>query len=108
MPHISITQLGAERFRAQPTEKILYWDKNLPGFGLRVSPKGRKSFICQYRVRAAKGTAWKERQVVLGTLAFLTVAEARERARRYKAQASAGIDPVEAAQGGAGSRGEHP
>jgi hypothetical protein len=70
MPHISITQLGAERLRASTTETV-YWDKNLPGFGLRVSPKGRKSFICQYRVRGAKGTTWKERQVVLGTLNFL-------------------------------------
>jgi integrase len=94
MPHISITQLGAERLRSQAADQM-YWDRNLPGFGLRVSPKGRKSFIVQYRVRGTKGTAWKERQVVLGTLAFLTVAEARDRARQYKAQASQGIDPVE-------------
>ena len=94
MPHVSLTQLGAERLRPQATE-VVYWDKNLPGFGLRVSPKGRKSFICQYRVRGAKGSKWTERQVVLGTLAFLTVAEARDRARRYKAQASEGTDPVE-------------
>jgi integrase len=94
MPHISITQLGAERLRPQAAD-VMYWDKNLPGFGLRVSPKGRKSFICQYRVRGTKGSKWTERQVVLGTLNFLTVAEARDRARRYKAQASEGTDPVE-------------
>jgi integrase len=73
----------------------MFWDKNLPGFGLRISSKGRKSFICQYRVRGAKGKKWTERQVVLGTLAFMTVAEARDRARRYKVQASEGVDPVE-------------
>jgi hypothetical protein len=61
----------------------------------RVSPKGRKSFIVQYRVRGAKGSKWTERQVVLGTLAFLTVAQARDRARQYKSKASEGIDPVE-------------
>jgi integrase len=94
MPHISLTQLGAERLRAQPKETV-YWDKTLPGFGLRVSPKGRKSFVCQYRVRGTRGSKWVERQVVLGTLAFLTVAEARDRARRYKAKASEGVDPVE-------------
>lgn len=100
MPNKTITQLGAERLkpeRDKDTGKLvekMHWDALLPGFGLRVSPKGRKSFICQYRVRGAKGTKWIERQVVLGTLAFLTVAEARERARRYKAQASDGIDPV--------------
>src|SRR5215472_4436387 len=42
MPHISLTQLGAERLRAAD----IYWDKNLPGFGLRVSPKGRNTFSC--------------------------------------------------------------
>jgi integrase len=36
----------------------------------------------------------KERQETLGTLAFMTVAQARERARQSKASASAGIDPV--------------
>jgi integrase len=93
MPHISITQLGAERLRPNTTETV-YWDKNLPGFGLRVSPKGRKSFIVQYRIRGTKGSKWTERQVVLGTLAFLTVAQARDQARRYKIQAAQGIDPV--------------
>jgi integrase len=93
MPHISVTQAAAERLRPQATD-VTYWDRTLPGFGLRVSPKGRKSFICQYRVRGPKGTRWVERQVVLGTLAFLTVAEARDRARRYKVSASEGVDPV--------------
>jgi integrase len=94
MPNrISITQLGAERLRAQPKE-VIYWDTILRGFGLRVSPMGRKSFLVQYRVRGPKGTPWKERQVVLGTLQFLTVAEARARAGRYKAKASEGVDPV--------------
>ena len=89
MPHISLTQLGAERLRAAD----IYWDKNLPGFGLRVSPKGRKTFFVQYRFRQADGTL-KERQETLGTLDYLSVAEARNRARASKAKASAGIDPV--------------
>jgi hypothetical protein len=44
MPHISITQLGAERLRAKAAEAV-YWDRTSPasGFGLRVSPKGRKT-----------------------------------------------------------------
>ena len=92
MPHISLTQLGVERLRAAGTE-VVYWDKNMPGFGLRVSPKGRKTFLVQYRFRQPHGSL-KERQETLGTLNFLTVAEARERARQSKAKASAGIDPV--------------
>src|SRR5437588_11964137 len=92
MPHIALTQLAAERLRATATE-TLYWDKHLPGFGLRVSPKGKKTFLVQYRFRQPDG-ALKERQETLGTLAFLTVAEARERARQSKIKASAGVDPV--------------
>ena len=84
-----LTQLGAERLRAAD----IYWDKNLPGFGLRVSPKGRKTFFVQYRFRQADGSL-KERQETLGTLDYLSVAEARNRARASKAKASAGIDPV--------------
>jgi integrase len=88
---ISLTQLGVERLRPQAKE-IVYWDRTLPGFGVRVSPKGRKTFLAQYRVRI--NGSLKERQETLGTLAFLTVAQARERARASKAAASAGIDPV--------------
>jgi Arm DNA-binding domain len=104
MPHKSLTQLMAERLRPKAAE-VMFWDTNLPGFGLRVSPKGRKSFIVQYRVRGAKGTAWKERQIVLGTLAFLTVAQASDRARQYKTKASEGIDPVEETKRGKENRG---
>jgi hypothetical protein len=71
----------------------IYWDKNLPGFGLRVSPKGRKTFFVQYRFRQADGTL-KERQETLGTLDHLTVAEARKRARASRPKAADGIDPV--------------
>jgi integrase len=91
MPHVSLTQLGAERLRPAKTE-VLYWDRTMPGFGLRVSPKGRKTFIVQYRVRL--DGKLKERQETIGTLAYLTVAQARDRARQSKAKASAGIDPV--------------
>jgi hypothetical protein len=35
MPHISVTQLGAERLRPAGA-KVVYWDKPLPAFGLRT------------------------------------------------------------------------
>jgi integrase len=89
---ISLTQLGCERLRPKEHEQI-FWDTNLPGFGMRVSPKGVKTFILQYRYRTDGGKL-KERQEALGRLNFLTVAEARDRARQIKSRASAGFDPL--------------
>jgi hypothetical protein len=39
---ISLTQLGVGRLRPQAKE-VVYWDANMPGFGLPVSPKSRKT-----------------------------------------------------------------
>ena len=50
MPGADLTQLAAERRRAS----AVVWDTNLAGSGLRVSPKGRKTFVAQYRVRGGK------------------------------------------------------
>ena len=90
---ISLTQLAVERLRPADRE-VIYWDSNLPGFGLRVSPKGVKTFLLQYRYRTESGKL-KERQESLGRLKVVkTVAIARERARQIKDRASAGVDPL--------------
>jgi len=31
----------------------VYWDNALPGFGVKVTPKGRKVFIVMYRLGGA-------------------------------------------------------
>jgi integrase len=93
VPHISLTQLDAERLRPTDTDEI-YWDKHLPGFGLRVSSKGVKTFLVQYRVRQPDGSKPTERQQKLGWLEYMSVADARELARQHKARAASGIDPV--------------
>jgi len=88
----NLTQLAAERLRP-PTggEAVTYWDKNLPGFGLRVSPKGRKTFIAQYRVKGGK-----EVLETIGTIELIpSVADARNRARASIDKARQGIHPIE-------------
>jgi len=42
--------LGEERPSPSATA-VTYWDTNLAGSGVRVSPKGCKNFIAQYRVK---------------------------------------------------------
>jgi len=67
------------------------WDTDLKGFGLRVSPKGRKVFVAQYRVRNAGGPA---RRVTVGHYGTLTVEQARIEAKRILAEAAIGQDPL--------------
>ncbi len=65
------------------------WCGKLPGFGCRVRPSGRKSFITQYRVGGRKTTT---RKVTIGAYGKLTVEQAREEAVKILAKAELGED----------------
>jgi integrase len=56
----------------------VYWDAALPGFGLKVTPKGRKVFIVQYRTRGEG----RSRKYTIGPYGAFTLVEAREEAHR--------------------------
>jgi integrase len=91
MPRIKLTQLACDRLKP-PTDvqNITYWDLQLPGFGLRVSARGRKTWIAMYRVNR------HEIMETLGTMAVMpNVAQARDAARASMLQARQGINPVE-------------
>jgi integrase len=64
------------------------------GFMLKVTPKGKKVYLYQYRLARA-GTADKTpmRRVTLGKHGDLTPDEARERAKELAAIVAQGIDP---------------
>ncbi len=59
-----------------------YWDIDLPGFGLRVNPGGRRTWFVLFRQRG------KLRRVSLGTSRQITVAKARTLARAKLANAA--------------------
>ena len=64
----------------------------MPGFGLRIEPSGRKTFIARYR--AGGGRAGTLRQATIGRYGTLTVDEARTKARKLLGAAAGGGDPV--------------
>ena len=68
--------------------RFVFWDGAVPGFGLRVYPGGRKSFVLSYRHRTRKHL------LTIGSFGALTVQQARERARKMLVQVSDGIDPA--------------
>ena len=56
MPGLKLTKITID---ALPTPKkdIVYWDSGCPGFGLKITPKGRKVFILLYDPAAEKQQA---------------------------------------------------
>jgi integrase len=66
------------RRKAPKTEQI-FWDSELPGFGLRCSPTGHKSWIVRFRERGIK------RLVTLGKADAMSVHVARIKARKHLA-----------------------
>jgi hypothetical protein len=71
----------------QPTEYFV-WDSDIPGFGLRVLPSGRKSYVVQYRAGR------RSRRISLGPNTVLTSEQARTRAITIVAAARNGQDPA--------------
>ncbi|QDP20024.1 tyrosine-type recombinase/integrase [Sphingomonas xanthus] len=66
-----------------------HWDTEVKGFGLRVSPTGKISFIVQGRV---EGSA-REARLTIGSYGIFTPDQARDVAREHLRSMRLGIDP---------------
>jgi integrase len=89
MPKMSkLTQRSVEAVICPPGKKdALLFDRELRGFGLRVTTSGGKTFLAQYR------TAGTKRRVALGPFGALTVEQARKAAQVVLGEAAKGGDP---------------
>src|SRR6266508_2561615 len=86
-----LTPQMVERIGGPAKGQVEYFDKNMPGFALRASYSGTKSWILMTRVRGSS----KLMRVTLGQWPTLTLADAHLAAREAKHQAKAGLDPRE-------------
>ncbi|MBF0400827.1 MAG: tyrosine-type recombinase/integrase [Magnetococcales bacterium] len=77
---------------AQPGEQdVFLFDSDLTGFGLKVTPTGRKVYLVQYRINGAK------RRVTIGVHGSpWTPEQARQEAARLLGLVANGKDPAEA------------
>ena len=74
-------RLNGNIVRRKPGKRIReYWDIDLPGFGLRVNPGGRRTWFVLFRQRG------KLRRVSLGTSRDISPATARRLARAKLAE----------------------
>src|ERR1700683_3960732 len=48
MPRLKLTKNAIDALPI-PESDVVHWDTGLPGFGVKVTPKGRKVFIVLYR-----------------------------------------------------------
>tara|TARA_R110002124_G_scaffold65652_1_gene179448 strand:+ start:3145 stop:3759 length:615 start_codon:yes stop_codon:yes gene_type:complete len=84
MPKLTKRRIDA----AETMEKEYFiWDDALPGFGLRVLPSGRKSYIVQYRA------GQRARRMSLGPNTVLACEQARGQAITILAAVRKGEDP---------------
>ncbi|MBT4432615.1 MAG: DUF4102 domain-containing protein, partial [Nitrospinaceae bacterium] len=47
---MKITKKRVDRLKPPSTGNKVYWDEDLRGFGLRVTAKGAKSYVLNYRI----------------------------------------------------------
>ncbi len=68
----------------------VWWDEKFPGFGVRVYPSGKKSFVLSYH-----NAGGRKRLLVLGRYgADLTLDQARTKAVKERGRITEGTDPV--------------
>ena len=90
MPRIKLTKSTID---ALPTlsSDVVYWDANSPGFGVKVTPKGRKVFVVLYRIG---GAGSKLRKYTIGPYGRVTLHQARVAAQKVFAAKLDGRDPA--------------
>jgi Arm DNA-binding domain len=90
MPRIRLTKSAIDSLPASKSD-VVYWDAGCPGFGVKVTPKGRKVFIVLYRTA---GAGSKLRKYTIGPYGRVTLHQARVAAQKVFAAKLEGRDPA--------------
>jgi len=83
-----ITKRSVDSLKQAERDQYL-WDSELAGFGLKVTPAGRKVFLVQYRLGGRMG---QTRRVTIGRYGPLTTEQARQQAKHILGRIAAGQD----------------
>ena len=90
MPKGRLTKSAIDALPTPDTE-IVHWDQALPGFGLKVTPTGRKVFVVLHR---AGGAGSRLRKYTIGPSDRITLHNARIEAQKVLAARLEGRDPA--------------
>lgn len=83
-----ITKTAIDSLKPAPTEQWL-WDSELPGFGVRCTPAGRKTYVARYRTKVGI-----QRKQVVARTCDMPPEKARDLARKIFTQVADGMDPM--------------
>ena len=90
MPRMKFTARGVEAIKAPKFGQVDYWDTGFPGFGLRSSEHGTKTWGLMYRFGGRK------RRLKLGNCPGMSLSAAREKAGAALQDVEKGVDPAAA------------
>src|SRR3990172_7120504 len=90
MPRLELTKSAIDGL-STPVKDTVYWDSGCPGFGVKITPKGRKVFIVLYR---AGGAGSRLRKYTIGPYGRVTLHQARIAALKIFAARTEGRDPA--------------
>src|SRR5262252_3484495 len=88
MPRIKLTKSSIDALPT-PAADVVYWDTGCPGFGVKITPKGRKVFVVLYRTG---GAGSKLRKYTIGPYGRVTLHQARVAAQKVFAAKLEGRD----------------
>lgn len=84
------TAIDRATYNGDGSSRDVRWDDELAGFGLRIYPSGKKSFVLSYR------SAGRKRLMVVGAYGVKTLDQARKEARVHLVALEGDTDPLEA------------
>jgi len=84
-----LTKRAVEKVAPAQGRSVLVWDGELPGFAIRVTPAGVRSYVVQYRTAGRK-----TRRLTLGRHGAITTEQGRRLAQSALAAVAAGRDPA--------------
>src|SRR5688572_2724871 len=87
MPRTNLTAASVEKLKPPPDGQVEHYDRRLPGFGLRISYKGSRSWFLMTRLDG------RLIRVTLGRYPAISLADARDLARSAGRLAAEGKHP---------------
>ncbi len=93
MAGIKLTKREVGALTSRATTYIVF-DRELPGFGVRVTPNGIKSWVVEYRANGG-GRRAPTRRYTIGSTAIFSADDARNTAKDILAGVRLGSDPAE-------------